>query len=164
MLFGKWFGNQNSRTIYTQQWLGKHKISQQAIIISMVNDKKVESLQVYLDKHHLQGDAIETSEDKIKMAEATQRLSARNLILWSLVVPMSVIPFWLMGLLTFNSLGRIKLSESLQVGILAAVASDYLGLYYVVTQDLFPQGKALSRRRARSGAKTSEPQPDDEAE
>jgi hypothetical protein len=162
MLLIKLFNKKDDAAVYTQQWLEKRRIGQKAITISAVSDVKIASLEEFFDKHHLPRGAIATSEAQIKIAEATQRLEARSIILWSLVVPMSVIPFWLMGLLTFNSLGKIKLPENLQSGILVAVVSDYLGLYYVVTQDLFSQGQARSKKPARTAAKDSDAQPEDD--
>jgi hypothetical protein len=65
-------------------------------------------------------------------------LKSKTIVLWSLVAPMSIIPIWLMVLLTLPSLGRTQMSEKLQLAILAAIATDYIGLYYVVTRNLFP--------------------------
>lgn len=84
----------------------------------------------------------------IERKEIEHRLRLRNIILYALITPMAVIPIWLMVLLSvpvFNKESAV--SERMQIAYLAAVASDFVGLYYIITRDLFPDGKTNRKKR-----------------
>ena len=84
--------------------------------------------------------------------ELEHRLRLRNVILYALIAPMAAIPIWLMVLLTvpvFNK--ESDVSERMQIAYLAAVASDFVGLYYIITRDLFPNGKSSNAKTKRKG-------------
>ncbi|ESA32758.1 hypothetical protein N836_24415 [Leptolyngbya sp. Heron Island J] len=98
--------------------------------------------------------AITSPEDEYLNAELEQRLKLRKWVLLSLIGPMAVIPIWLMVLLSvpvFNE--KADVSERMQIGYLAAVASDFFGLYYIVTRDLFPNSKRERKIRAKAKPK-----------
>lgn len=83
----------------------------------------------------------EDVDNLIKLKKAYHRINARRVILYSFVFPMSVIPIWLMILLTLSITGKAKMSPAVELGVLTAIAGDFAGLYCIVTRDLFPQGK-----------------------
>ncbi|MBD3883519.1 hypothetical protein IFO70_17260 [Phormidium tenue FACHB-886] len=143
--------NTHAHLLSTQKYLEKHKISSNAIIIHIVVDEKLESTQDYLEKLNIKSDAI-TTEIDLRTAEAKHRLTSRTIVLLSLVVPMAIAPFWLMVLLSLPALGKKPYSEAMQVAFLAGLVSDFAGLYYVITQDLFPQGNGERRRRLKPEA------------
>lgn len=96
--------------------------------------------------------SITSPEDEYVDEELRQRLELRKWVLLPLVIPMAVIPIWLMVLLSvpvFNE--KANVSERMQIGYLAAVASDFFGLYYIVTRDLFPNSKR--ERKVKTKAK-----------
>ena len=80
-------------------------------------------------------------DNLIRIKQADHRINSRRVILYSFVVPMSIIPIWLMILLTLSVTGRAKMSPAVELGSLTAIAGDFAGLYCIVTRDLFPQGK-----------------------
>jgi hypothetical protein len=59
---------------------------------------------------------------------------------------MSIAPFWLMALLSLPAFDKKPYSETMQAAFLAALVSDFVGLYYVITRDLFPKGEAPHRK------------------
>jgi hypothetical protein len=67
------------------------------------------------------------------------------IILCSLMAPMIFIPFWLMW--TLSPINAKQYSERMQGAFLAALASDVMGLCWIVTRDLFPQGKESYRKQ-----------------
>jgi hypothetical protein len=82
-----------------------------------------------------------TLEQGRRAAVLDQRLKSRSKIVNILMVPMVVVPFWLMVLLSLPAFGQKSYSEDMQKGFLLVLASDCIGLCYVVTHDLFPNGK-----------------------
>ena len=89
---------------------------------------------------------VKSVDDVIKIKQAKHRIMSRTVILYSLVVPMSIIPIWLMGIFTFSVSGKAHMSQTLQLSMLGAIAVDFAGLYYVVTSDLFPKGSLIRRK------------------
>jgi hypothetical protein len=74
-------------------------------------------------------------------AETNHRLNSRSRIVRVLLCPMLIIPIWLMGMISLPAFGNKAYSERMQIFFLGALASNALGLCYVVTRDLFPLGK-----------------------
>ncbi|MGB3200003.1 MAG: hypothetical protein WBA99_03820, partial [Nodosilinea sp.] len=70
--------------------------------------------------------------------ELRHRLNARMIILYALIAPMVVIPFWLMWLLSPGNIDRYE--KEMEGALLGALASNVLGLCWIITRDLFPQG------------------------
>jgi hypothetical protein len=81
------------------------------------------------------------TDDGRKAADFNQRLFQRKLVLGSQLIPMCVIPIWLMVILSLPAFGNKAYSEKMQAGFLAALATNALGLCYVIARDLFPLGK-----------------------
>jgi len=63
---------------------------------------------------------------------------------------MSVAPFWLMMLLSLPVFNIKPYGEKMQAALLTALVSDFIGLYYVVTRDLFPKSNASDRGKSNS--------------
>jgi hypothetical protein len=76
-----------------------------------------------------------------KAADFNQRLFQRKLVLGSQLIPMCVIPIWLMVILSLPAFGNKAYSEKMQAGLLAALATNALGLCYIIARDLFPLGR-----------------------
>jgi hypothetical protein len=81
------------------------------------------------------------TDDGRKAADFNQRLFQRKLVLGSQLIPMCVIPIWLMVMLSLPAFGHKAYSERMQAGFLAALATNALGLCYIIARDLFPLGR-----------------------
>ncbi|HEY9629941.1 MAG TPA: hypothetical protein V6C84_21765 [Coleofasciculaceae cyanobacterium] len=129
------------KPLSTQRWLEKRRVRCHSVSTQVIDDSKVESTEQYLSDRGIGKTSLkaETAET-LRIREAKHRLGARTAVLMSLLVPMSIAPFWLMVLLTLPALGRTHYSEGMQAAFLAALVSDFVGLYHVITRDLFPQG------------------------
>ena len=142
----KFLRKEREKTLSTRQWLEKHRVRPNSVRTSVVDETRVASTEKYLrdrgiDKASVKDVTVET----LKIKEVTHRLSARTAVLMSLLIPMSIAPFWLMVLLTLPAFGKNAYSETMQGAFLAALVSDFAGLYHVITRDLFPQGSYVSR-------------------
>lgn len=136
--------------VSVQAFLERYDIDEDAIKVHIAEPcMEYTSLDDYLDSHGVPKDAIKSLHEE-KIADASHRRQARTIILWILSLQMLIIPIWLMVLLTlpiFNDKDSGKISERMQAGFLAAVATDFAGLYYIMTRDLFPQGSSGKPRR-----------------
>lgn len=74
-----------------------------------------------------------------KNARLQHHLASRTKVLAALIIPMYVVPIWLMIMLSLPAFKVKAFSERMQILLLGALASDIVGLCYVVTRDLFPQ-------------------------
>lgn len=74
-----------------------------------------------------------------KNARLEHHLASRTKVLAALVIPMYIVPVWLMIMLSLPAFRIKAFSERMQILLLGALASDIVGLCYVVTRDLFPQ-------------------------
>ncbi|KPQ35704.1 MAG: Protein of unknown function (DUF3043) [Phormidesmis priestleyi Ana] len=92
----------------------------------------------YLNKPNVKEYDFATSEAR-KSAELKHRIDSRTKVLAALIIPMYVAPIWLMVMLSLPAFKVKAFSERMQYLLLGALASDLLGLCYVVTRDLFPQ-------------------------
>ncbi|HSM82610.1 MAG TPA: hypothetical protein VLS96_13040 [Nodosilinea sp.] len=99
--------------------------------------ENVNLIEDYFYRHRLSEDTLRTVEGR-KGAELRHRLTARMIVLYALLAPMVIIPFWLMWILLPSN--SKSYSERMQGAFLAALASNVLGLCWVVTRDLYPQG------------------------
>jgi hypothetical protein len=135
--------------VSTDTYLEKHGVSQSAIEIAPHKNNLIED---FLAKHGVEEDALRTVEGR-RGAELKHRLTARMILLLALLAPMVVIPFWLMWIL--SPINIKNYSERMQGAFLAALASDVLGLCWVVTRDLFPQGKDGSKEQDEPDENTS---------
>lgn len=99
--------------------------------------ENVNPIEDYFYRHRLSEDTLKTVEGR-KGAELRHRLTARMIVLYALLAPMVIIPFWLMGILLPGNAKHY--SERMQGAFLAALASNVLGLCWVVTRDLYPKG------------------------
>lgn len=84
---------------------------------------------------------LQTDEGR-KGAELQHRITSRSTVLKALVVPMYIIPLWLMVILSLPAMKITVYTERMQLTFLGALASDVIGLCYVVTRDLFPKGSS----------------------
>lgn len=134
----------------TRTWLEKRGIHNTDLQVHIVDTKKIEFTEDYLKAHGIDRSAVIT--DELRKAEAEHRINSRRLILLSLIVPMSIAPFWLMVLLSLPAFDKNPYSESMQAAFLAALVSDFVGLYYVITRDLFPKGEAPHRKASKDEA------------
>lgn len=131
------------KPISTQRWLERQGIRRtDAVQVHLIDQDKIESTEEFLQQHGVGKSAVVT--DPLQQAEFKHRLNSRTIILLSLVVPMSIAPFWLMALLSLPAFDKRPYSDAMQAAFLTALVSDFVGLYYVITRDLFPQGKASS--------------------
>jgi hypothetical protein len=78
-------------------------------------------------------------------ANNEHRRIARMLVLLPVMSMSTIIPLWLMILLTLTGLGKAKFSEQMQFAILGTGIADIVGLCYLVTSDLFPKGRRSRR-------------------
>lgn len=74
-----------------------------------------------------------------KNARLDHQIAARTKVLAALIVPMYVVPIWLMIMLSLPAFKVKVFSERMQILMLGALASDIVGLCYVVTRSLFSQ-------------------------
>jgi hypothetical protein len=96
----------------------------------------------YLINQGITNDGFDLVTDEgRKAAEMQHRLKSRSLFLIIVSLPMSIAPLWLMVMLTLPVWGIKVYSDSMQAGFLTALATNVLGLCYVVARDLFPQSK-----------------------
>lgn len=98
--------------------------------------------------------ALTSPEDGMRREQDFRRLALENHIklrtwlLATVILPMAVIPIWLMCLLTepvLNPNSRVK--QEMQFAYLAAIATDVFGLYQIVIRNLFPDGKSEEKRK-----------------
>jgi hypothetical protein len=87
-----------------------------------------------------------TKEEERKGAELQHRIDSRDKVLRSLIIPMYVIPCWLLLMLSVSVikhplLNNSAFSEKVQLALLGTLATDVLGLCFLVTRDLFPQSR-----------------------
>lgn len=118
-----------------EEYLKREGIFEDAIRAS---DHKDNPLEEFIERHDLYEDTLRTDEGR-KGAELKHRLTARMIILFALIAPMIMIPFWLMWVL--SPANSKEYSERMQGAFLTALASNALGLCWVVTRDLFPQSR-----------------------
>src|SRR6478672_5187167 len=134
---------QEDATISTEKYLHNHGVKKDGI--RQIDDEKITSTEAYL-----RGNGINQNSLVVETLETTREkhlLKSKTIVLWSLVAPMSIIPVWLMVLLTLPGFGRTQMSEKVQLAILSAIATDYLGLYYVVTRNLFPASETCTCKK-----------------
>lgn len=135
--------------VSTQKWLERRGIRRaDAVQIHPVNSERIESTEEFLRRRGVDKSAVVT--DDLKQAEFRHRLNSRTIILLSLVVPMSIAPFWLMVLLSLPAFDKKPYPDAMQAAFLTALVSDFVGLYYVITRDLFPQGESSSNGSRRA--------------
>ncbi|NJL54694.1 hypothetical protein HC928_05485 [bacterium] len=136
----KYNGHSNVKeSISTADYLKQHGVSEDAIVERQ--SQKSNLIEDFLVRKGIDEDALRTVEGR-KGAELKHRLTARMILLSALIAPIVVIPFWLMWILSPTN--SRNYSERMQAAFLAALASDVLGLCWIVTRDLFPQGNELS--------------------
>jgi len=92
----------------------------------------------YLSSQNINRDDFATTEGR-KSARLKHQLTSRTKVLAALIIPMYVAPIWLMVMISLPAFNIKSFSERMQFALLSALASDLIGLCYVVTRDLFPQ-------------------------
>ncbi|NET34934.1 MAG: hypothetical protein F6K19_23400 [Cyanothece sp. SIO1E1] len=133
--------------VSVQAFLEHYGIDKDAIVIKHYFES--ETPDDYFHRHRISENSIQFPDAEMR-AEASHRRQARSIILWVLAVPMSVIPIWIMVLLTLPVLNKeANVSQPMQAAYLAAVATDFVGLYYIITRDLFPQGGRRTSRKSK---------------
>jgi hypothetical protein len=81
------------------------------------------------------------AEMEQRLAEMEQRLGFRKIILFSQLLPMCLIPCWLVMVLSLPIFSIKAYSEDMQKGFLIALGTDALGICFIVARDLFPLAK-----------------------
>jgi hypothetical protein len=121
-----------------------------------------EDLNIYIDRNNLSASSISIEDIKdihaisSKTKALDHRLRSRSIILWPVVIITSVIPIWIMILITFSGLGNIKFSEKMQLSLLGAGVVDFLGLCYIVATDLYPKGRFKENIKSENNSKKEE--------
>ena len=111
-------------------------------------DASISDVDITSPDDLLPPDSLIASDQNIEKRELEHRLRLRNIVLYALITPMAVIPIWLMVLLTVPVFHEdSKVSERMQIAYLTAVASDFVGLHYIITRDLFPDGRVKRKKR-----------------
>lgn len=132
--------------VSTEQYLLSRRVRKDSFVVHVVPDQKIQILDDYLERQGI--DKTPWTAEEAKTAELKHRLTARAVILWTLVIPMSIAPFWLMALLSLPAFNvKEAYSEKMQAAFLTALVSDFIGLYYVITRDLFPKGQVADEKR-----------------
>ena len=147
--------------ISVETYLSKHRIGKDALRIQEIDGETVQSTDAFLAEKGVGKMAL--TADEVRRVELRHRLSARMTILWSLVVPMSIVPLWLMVLLSLPAFGNQAYKGPMQGLFLTALVSDFAGLYFVVTRDLFPHGNDSGKRK-KPADKDTESEKSDEDE
>lgn len=148
----------------------RKKISPDEFLENAINDviaiESIASTEEAIDANKLFGQSSDgafnlTPKEKYDLtkpegreaATLDERLRARTEVLHALRVPMYIVPCWLMLILSLPAinhpwLNKNAYSERVQFALIGALASDILGLCWVVTRDLFPQGKEPSKKNS----------------
>lgn len=140
-----WGNGGEGKPLSPQKWLERRGVGKNAFQLHEVDEKKIEFPDDYLEKFGIDESAITTGQDP-RRGNSDQRSNERRIILWFLVVPMSIIPICLTASLVLSWSGRGNLSEKMQFAVLGALSTNFLGICYVVTRDLFPQGNNSYRK------------------
>jgi hypothetical protein len=130
-----------SNVISTEEYLKTVGIEPDGVKIQHQN-QEILSTEEFLQQEGVKEEAIRETR-----ADNAHRRTSRMLILLSVVSMSTLIPLWLMTLLTLTGLGKAKFSEQMQLAILGTGIADIVGLCYVVTSDLFPKGRRSRREQ-----------------
>jgi hypothetical protein len=87
-----------------------------------------------------------TKEEGRKAADMEQRLSFREIVVISQLVPIFLIPIWLAIILSLPIFGVKPYSEDMQKGFLAALATNAFGVCLIIARDLFPLGSEEDKK------------------
>lgn len=131
----------SSGVISTEAYLKTVGIEPDGVQIQHQN-QEILSTEEFLQQEGVKEEAIRETR-----ADNAHRRTSRMLILLSVVSMSTLIPLWLMTLLTLTGLGKAKFSEQMQLAILGTGIADIVGLCYVVTSDLFPKGRRSQREQ-----------------
>jgi hypothetical protein len=104
-------------------------------------ESEVQATEEFLARKNVPRSGITIAEERER-----HHMRSQTVVLWSLVVPMSVIPFALIGLLYLSGTNKLEFDSSTEKALLGAIAIDYFGLYYIITRNLFPTDQRPSRR------------------
>jgi hypothetical protein len=150
----------NLNTLSTEDYLRQFGIDQSAILdvsdqgisdivpIEADTDKFLEEFarrhSPGLSKAEIQGQTKIfdlTKEEERRAADMTQRLWFRRTVLFTQLVPMCLIPLWLVVILSLPVFGVKQYSEDMQKGFLGALATNAFGICLIIARDIFPLGK-----------------------
>lgn len=126
----------------TDEYLASFGLTDDALSIleDSVQEQENDSTEAFLERHGVGKDGLGLrTEEGRKGAELLDRLQGRKLLLRMLLVPMVVIPFWFMWILSPPNTRHY--SERMQGAFLGAFATNVLGLAVIVARDLFSNGK-----------------------
>jgi hypothetical protein len=113
-------------------------LDEESFKVHVVEDEKIESTQEYLQNNRIEL----TIEEEMMIKNHNHRITSRNIILWSIIFPMSAIPILFSILLTLSFLDKINIKQPVQIALISTIAAEYVGgIYFAVTRDLFPQGE-----------------------
>jgi hypothetical protein len=99
--------------------------------------------------------AIPTDEFELVRRRSEQNLVYREEIIRNFKWPVRFFPWFLMVLILLPILQRIPplsyekeiYSQDMQKAFLLALSVNFLGMFYIVIRDLFPQGKESSKEK-----------------
>lgn len=140
-----------NRPQITLEDLLEHYDLKEGIRLTQEPEKPVQAVEDFLQRKNVSPSGFTIAEERER-----HRMRSQAVVLWSLVVPMSLIPFALIGLLFLSGAGRLKFDNHTEKALLGAIAVDYFGLYYVITRNLFPADGG-SRRRSDQTSADEEP-------
>lgn len=120
-------------------------LQEENFIVTVEPDRTVQT-EDFLERKNVPKSGFTISEEKER-----HRMRSQAVVLWSLVVPMAVIPFGLIGLLFLSGTDKLEFDGTTEKALLGAIAVDYFGLYYVITRNLFPADQLSERPSRRSG-------------
>lgn len=161
IIYLNWFSGKRSNKDVSQEgdipeyhtsikaFLEYYNIDDEAIRVYVVESLvEIESTDDYLNRYGVPEGSIKSLREEIKSeVERSHKNGERGIILKVLAVQMLVIPLWMMVLLTLAAFEEdVDISQPMQGAYLTAVASDFAGLYYIVTRDLFPRGNGRSSK------------------
>lgn len=129
-----------NQPLLTEDYLQKRGIDENAIEVQVHKNNLIEEL---LEHRGIDKNALRTVEGR-RGATLKHHLTARMIILCSLTLPMIIIPFWLMRMLSPANIKHY--SEHMQVAFMGALATDVIGLYAIITRNLFPQANNSLKR------------------
>ncbi|HEY9737096.1 MAG TPA: hypothetical protein V6D06_12470 [Trichocoleus sp.] len=132
----------NRLTITLDDLIEHYELRGSNFTVKVEPDKPIQATEEFLERKNVSPSGFTIAEERER-----HRMRSQAVVLWSLVVPMSLIPFALIGLLFLSGSDRLKFDDSTEKALLGAIAVDYFGLYYVITRNLFPADDSHRRSR-----------------
>lgn len=97
-----------------------------------------QSVGEYLSSQSIERDDFTKTRGQ-KSARLVHQMTSRTKVLTALIIPMYVVPVWLMVMISLPAFNITSFSERMQFALLSALVSDLIGIFYILTRDLFPK-------------------------